>query len=53
VSIDPGTVQVLRDHRKRQVTERLTSAGNGAANPTTTCSRRRGESPFTQILCHR
>ena len=24
VSIDPGTVQVLRDHRKRQVTERLT-----------------------------
>ena len=24
VSIDPGTVQVLRDQRKRQVTERLT-----------------------------
>ena len=24
VSIDPGTVQVLRDHRKRQVTQRLT-----------------------------
>jgi hypothetical protein len=24
VSIDPGTVQVFRDHRKRQVTERLT-----------------------------
>ena len=24
VSIDPGTVQVLRDHRERQVTERLT-----------------------------
>ena len=24
VSIDPGTVQVLRDHRDRQVTERLT-----------------------------
>jgi len=23
VSIDPGTVQVLRDHRERQVTERL------------------------------
>ena len=53
VSIDPGTVQVLRDHRKRQVTERLTSAGNGAANPTTTCSRRHGESPCTRILCRR
>jgi integrase len=25
VSIDPGTVQVLKDHRKRQVTERLTA----------------------------
>ena len=24
MSIDPGTVQVLRDHRKRQVTQRLT-----------------------------
>jgi integrase len=24
VSIDPGTVQVLKDHRKRQVSERLT-----------------------------
>jgi hypothetical protein len=23
VSIDPGTVQVLRDHRKRQTAERL------------------------------
>ena len=25
VSIDPGTVQVLKEHRKRQVTERLTA----------------------------
>jgi hypothetical protein len=33
VSIDPGTVQELRDHRKRQVAERLRVSKRAPSTP--------------------
>jgi len=52
VSIDPGTAQVLRDHRKRQAGERLRVGPSGAAL-TTTCSPPPGASRFTPTRCRR
>ena len=52
VSIDPGTVQILRDHRKRQAGERLRVGPSGAAL-TTTYSPPPGASRSTQTRCPR
>ena len=52
VSIDVETVQVLRDHRKRQAEERLRLVPGGAAL-TTACSPPPGASRSTQTRCHR
>ncbi len=47
VSLDPGTVAVLREHRKRQATERL-AAGAAWSVPASTCSSRRRALRFTR-----